>query len=159
MCAILDADSAHEVFSANRSDIVNKFFQWINYESGRLVVSGQLGAELARTPARQWIQQAILSGRIQTVDEGEVTSRTDQLRNSGACTSNDPHVIALAQVSGARLLYSNDHRLRKDFQNTELLSAPPGKIYSTKKSEKWGGGYRKLGRQHRKLLRMNVCGP
>ena len=121
-------------------------------------MGGQLGAELVRTPAKGWIQQAILSGKIQTVDEGEVKSRTDELRNSGACSSDDPHVIALAQVSGSRLLYSNDRDLHKDFKNTQLLSTPPGKIYSTKKNKKSGEGYRKLRSGHKSLLRMNVCG-
>ena len=39
---------------------------------------------------------------------------------SDSCRSNDPHVIALAQINGARLLYSNDEALQKDFGDKRL---------------------------------------
>ena len=45
-----------------------------------------------------------------------------ELQDAGACQSNDLHVLALAQVSGARLLYSNDLSLHQDFE-TEISSA------------------------------------
>lgn len=51
-------------------------------------------------------------------------------------TSNDPHVIALADVSGARILYSNDENLRDDFRNSVLVSSPRGKLYPTGESAK-----------------------
>ena len=54
-----------------------------------------------------------------------------ELQDAGACQSNDLHVLALAQVSGARLLYSNDLSLHQDFGNRDLISRPRGKIYST----------------------------
>ena len=47
--------------------------------------------------------------------------------------SDDPHIIALALVNGARLLYSNDLALQKDFRNAKLVSKPKGKIYTTVK--------------------------
>ena len=53
-----------------------------------------------------------------------------ELHDEGACQSNDLHVLALAQVSGARLLYSNDLSLHQDFGNRDLIR-PRGRIYST----------------------------
>ena len=66
----------------------------------------------------------------------------DILVERGVCQSNDQHVIALAIVSGARLLYSNDRRLQRDFKDRRLID-PPGKVYSTrrgKRSRDTGGG-------------------
>lgn len=37
--------------------------------------------------------------------------------------------IALAQVSGARVLCTDDHPLMQDFKNRELLSNPRGRVY------------------------------
>ena len=45
--------------------------------------------------------------------------------------SDDPHILALAVVSGARLLYSNDRLLQHDFKNPALINQPRGKVYST----------------------------
>ncbi|MDE0306934.1 MAG: hypothetical protein OXI87_18940 [Albidovulum sp.] len=50
---------------------------------------------------------------------------------SANCESNDQHVLALARISGARLLYTNDQKLMDDFKNTELVSTPKGKVYRT----------------------------
>ena len=121
------------------------------------MVGGKLRKELSRTPAKAWMQQAIASGRMTIVDEQQVNSREEEIRVAGSCVSNDLHIIALAQISGARLLYSNDNSLRRDFQNDDLINGPSGKIYSSKKSNKWGGGYRKLDSGHKRLLRENAC--
>ena len=45
------------------------------------------------------------------------------------CRSNDLHVVALARLSGARVLCTNDHDLEIDFTNRQLVPAPKGKIY------------------------------
>ena len=45
------------------------------------------------------------------------------------CVSDDPHVIALAQESGARLLCSLDEALHTDFTNPRLINAPRGHVY------------------------------
>ena len=50
------------------------------------------------------------------------------------CTSNDVHVLALALVSGARLLYTNDAALIMDFKNSKVIANPRGKVYTTSKT-------------------------
>ena len=52
------------------------------------------------------------------------------LEAAGICVSNDIHIVALARISGSRLLYSKDDNLCKDFKNLKVLN-PKGKIYST----------------------------
>lgn len=42
--------------------------------------------------------------------------------DSGLMASDDPHILALASVSGARLLYTEDAELIRDFKNRLILS-------------------------------------
>ena len=152
MCAIIDADVAHQVFGANRPEAGAEFFKWLNTGRGRLAVGGRLRAELRRTSAENWMQQAILAGRITQIDDVEVEARTVELETQRLCKSNDPHVLALAQVSGARLLYSNDGNLARDFKSKRLVEFPRGKVYSTDRGE---GRFQ---RSHKGLLtRTDLC--
>ena len=114
MCAIVDANVATEVFSTEAGA---KFAQWIDTGRGRLVAAGKLLEELEKTPLRNWIQQAINAGLLRTVSAADVEIRTAALKSKQACRSNDPHIVALAQVSGARLLYSHDRDLQSDFKS------------------------------------------
>lgn len=149
MCAIVDANVAREVFSHDRPDAGAEFFKWINREGRRLVTGGKLLEELERTSAREWVRQAMIAGRIRTEDDSEVDTRATELRDF--CISDDPHVIALAQVSGARLLYSNDQDLHRDFRNKRLIDGPRGSVYSTRDDK----GFRD---RHRRLLqRKELC--
>ena len=70
----------------------------------------------------------------------------------GAVKSDDPHIIALAQVSGARLLYSNDKSLQQDFKNKDLINNPRGKVYITNECRgNFSSGHKKL------LVRRDLC--
>ncbi|MXX39341.1 MAG: type II toxin-antitoxin system VapC family toxin [Gemmatimonadetes bacterium] len=133
MCAIVDANVVSEIFGSNLPPAGEKFFDWLNQGSGRLVVGGKLLEELKKSSAdfRHWGREAQLAGKMTIINKSEVDARTKQLQSAAAIRSNDPHVIALAQVSGARLLYSNDGNLQKDFNNKSLIDAPRGKVYST----------------------------
>ena len=152
MCAIVDASVAGEVFGSSRTPAGKEFFNWVNQRRGRLVTGGKLLAELNKTPAREWVRQALISGQIRAMDEGDVEAKTRELRRENVCRSNDPHVIALALISGARLLYSDDEALQNDFKTKNLIDKPRGRVYTT------------LGRRdsttttHRRLLaRKDLC--
>ncbi len=149
MCAIVDANVAREVFGHPRPGAGAEFFKWINQEGGRLVAGGKLLEELNRTSAREWARQAMIAGWIRNVDDSEVDARATELRDS--CISDDPHVIALAQVSGARLLYSNDGDLHRDFGNKKLVDGPRGKVYSTRDDKSFRDHHRRL------LRRRDLC--
>ena len=151
MCAIVDASVAGEVFGPSRTPAGKEFFNWVNQRRGRLVTGGKLLAELNKTPAREWVRQALISGQIRAMDEGDVEAKTRELRRENVCKSNDPHVIALAVISGARLLYSNDEDLHNDFTAKSLIDKPRGKIYSTLKSKDTTAGHRNL------LARRDLC--
>ena len=153
MCAIIDANVAHEVFGANRPEAGQQFFEWINTGIGRLVVGGKLLEELYRSSTNfiRVGQQLQLAGRMTIVNEGTVNARAEELINQGLCESDDEHIIALAQISGARLLYSNDGDLQQDFGNKKLIDKPRGKVYSTRASKSFQASHDGL------LKSKNLC--
>ena len=153
MCAIVDANVVSEIFGSDLPPAGEKFFDWLNKGSGRLVGGGKLLEELEKSSVdfRRWGQEAQLAGKMRIVNKSEVDARTEQIQNEGAIRSDDPHVIALAQVSGARLLYSNDGNLQQDFKNKSLIDDPRGKVYSTRED----GSFQ---RSHDRLLKnKNLC--
>lgn len=156
MCAIVDANVVSEVFGTNPSEAGVEFFRWVESNpNGRVVVGGKLLEELDRVSGfRQWAREVTLSGRrsIRKIDNDRVNKRENHLRESSVCSSNDPHIIALAQLSGARLLYSKDKKLQQDFNNKDLISNPRGKIYSTNE------GRTAFSPAHRRMLaRRDLC--
>ena len=145
MCAILDANVANEVFGSILCPAGERFLDWINKGQGRLVVGGKLLSELGKVSQfLRWSQTARLSGVLRTVNQETVIGRTQQLEDQDECYSDDPHVVALAQLSGARLLYSNDTALHLDFKNKNLIDDPRGKVYSTNKSKNFSNAHRRL---------------
>lgn len=142
MCAIVDANRADDVFGPKRSEAGEAFFEWLRNGRGKLVIGGEVRRELARTSAKSWLQQLLLAGRAINVDDGQVDARTKEVR--AQCRSDDPHIIALAQLSSARLLYSNDKDLHRDFRNRQLISEPRGRIYSTNESDHFSQNRRRL---------------
>ena len=78
--------------------------------------------------------------------------RQQVLVQGGLVKSDDEHVLALALVSGARLLYTNDSALKSDFSNTEIIADPEGNIYTTHEGKEFRA-------EHRELLETeNLCG-
>ena len=152
MCAIVDADSSGEIAATNPSGGAKAFKEWIASGQCCLVIGGRrLRKELGRgfdkperakpTTVTEWTTAVTLAGKLISHDDDEVDARADQIEQSGLCASNDFHIIALAQVAGARMLYSRDEELHQDFTNPMLLSQPRGKVYprnsNLPKSKQW----------------------
>ena len=132
MCAIIDANVIGEVFGPNPTPAGKEFRAWITDPkgSGRLICGGELQKELERIEYfRKWARVALNTGKMKNINEEKVRTRLAEIQKE-SIQSNDPHILALAQVSGARLLYSNDKDLQKDFKNKALID-PVGSIYST----------------------------
>ena len=148
MCgAILDNDVVAQVFSKKqqaRPPAGVEFHKAI-HDGLSLVAGGHLLTELdGNTTFREWRAVAGNVGRVRIVPTAAVGQRTDELKQENACMSNDEHVIALAQISGARLLYSNDKDLHSDFTNRALVDGPRGKIYTTRKKLDFTPAHRRL---------------
>ena len=133
MCAIVDANVASQVFeTGQQSPAGKKFLEWLTKGKGRLVVGGKLFEELVKGSKgfRDQRRELALAGKMKVVNAGEIKAKTEALQREGGCRSDDPHILALAQVSGARLLYSNDSKLQQDFITKKLIDNPRGKVYS-----------------------------
>ena len=136
MCAILDANSIHDVFSLSRRSSAGEDF-YVHLQQGKmeLVVGGEVLRELREysRDLREWLKEASGRGgrraRVRHVSLEQMTARQAELERTGNLRSDDPHIIALAQVSGARLLYTKDEDLRQDFKDKKFLDNPRGKIY------------------------------
>lgn len=129
MCIIVDANVAADMTGLNPCAASSQVVDWLTTK-GSLVVGGKLTEELQRVRSAGRLLVALKrAGRLITANDQAVAERTTALETATACISDDPHVIALAQVSGARLLYSKDQALHADFCSATLLSAPRGSVY------------------------------
>ena len=145
MCAIVDANVANEVFGDGCSPAGQSFLDWLSSPRGQLVIGGELRRELSRSHRFvRWLGSAIRYGRAQSLADEEVEARTDELCQREICRSDDEHVLALALVSGARLLYTNDAALIEDFKNREIVQNPTGKIYTTARNNRVTPAHRRL---------------
>ena len=81
----------------------------------------------------------------------EIENRTANLEDDAKCRSDDPHILALAQVSDVRLLYTNDGDLQQDFGNKSLIDNPRGKVYSTRRTRNFTATHKGL------LSRTDLC--
>ncbi len=153
MCAIVDANVASIVFGAdnNKPDAAREFFNHIRSDGPVLVIGGRLNKELSKIGEfKNWYKVAWSSGKVRYVSDADVAKEEAKLDSSADCRSNDRHVLALARISGARLLYTNDQKLMNDFKNTNLVPTPKGKVYRTPLDGKFTEG-------HKKLLQNSSC--
>lgn len=145
MCGIVDANVVYEVFGDGRPPAGRHFFDWLSSPRGRLVVGGDLRRELSRDHRFvRWLGAATRVGRARMMSDEDVDARTDELRRRDVCASNDEHVLALALVSGARLVYTNDAALIADFKNREIVSNPRGKVYTTAVNDEVTPAHRRI---------------
>ena len=141
MCAILDNSARDEVFGTTPTDRGLRFLKWINEGRSRLALGGRLENELkgggvqpGSNEFNNWLATAEASGRV-IRPNGDVEAETRSIesatdyRGRRVCESDDPHVLALAKLTGARLLFSRDDALIQDFQNNRILNQPRGKVY------------------------------
>ena len=155
MCAIIDANVRDQVFGASRPKAGRYLFDQLNSDKKnlKLVVGGKLLQELSKSRAfNTWLQTALLFGRAQSFPDQEVAVATKEFQELDACRSNDAHVLALARVSGARLLFTNDQDLMDDFRDPKLVEGIRGKVYTTRLHEHVTSTHRNL------LRRPDLCG-
>ncbi len=152
MCAIVDANVVKDLFKDVGT--AGKFFL-SQVEDGKIKVV--LGGQKLRkeywdcgNAMRKWLSAAINAGLVRNEDDHRVNELTTKLAEDRRIRSDDWHILALAQISGARLLYSYDVDLRVDFSKKELIDMPRGKIYASSKREA-------LTEKHRRLLRLKLC--
>lgn len=129
MCIIIDNDVVGNVLLHNDDDfepVKNALYK----KKNKMVYGGKLREEYLRNEKLRRILIILDgSGSAKLIKEESITSEVDKLENKNLCISNDLHIIALAIVSGARLLCTSDIDLHTDFKNHRLVNNPRGKIY------------------------------
>ena len=131
MCIIVDADRLGIFLSDPIAEDAAPIHKWLKKGWGKLVysTSGKFSTEVGGSSKRRLAEHA-RAGRTTVIPAREFQNDEQQLRSNSAVRSNDPHVLALARYSGARILYTGDGRLMQDFKNKRLIDEPRGKIYS-----------------------------
>jgi len=99
-----------------------------------LYYGGELRREYFRSAkVRQAVKILDQAGRAKAVSDAAVDEKTTEVKPK--CVSDDPHVIALAIVFGARLLCSRDQALHQDFGNPQWINSPRGYVYQNASHE------------------------
>ena len=136
MCLILDASKFGDFIDPDNSDMA-PVKEWIK-KSGKIVYSQttELEKELNKCPKmKEYFEVQRKVNKLNSVNKEKVEKKEKSLKN---LSSDDPHIIALALVSGTRLLVSGDKNLHKDFKNIVQ-----GNVYQNKK--------------HKRLLKQDIC--
>ena len=131
MCCILDASCFGEFFDPKNTDM-KPLREWLNKKNGKLAYSPteKLKKECeGNQNFKELLAARRRAGKAKTPDANEVHKKTKKLERK--VKSNDAHIIALAMVSGAKLLVTHDVALMTDFKR--LIK--DGRIYR-KKSHK-----------------------
>lgn len=142
MCLIVDTNVAVNFFC--NGDVRCADLRGAVFGKGCCVVyGGHLRLEYTRIEkARRIVLALDRAGRARAIPDAQVDKETAALEASGQLVSDDPHIIALARVSGSRLLYSLDVALHADFTNENLIKSPRGRVYQG------GPGHKHLVRQY-----------
>lgn len=128
MCVIIDTNMAGVVFGPFPIPDAIPVMTWITDGDGKLAYGGKLAAELLQIKKfRGWLVEQYRAGNAIRYPDEAINREVIRVRPQ--CQSDDSHIIALARVSGARVLYTNDRQLQNDFTDKNLLRNPRGKVY------------------------------
>ena len=129
MCVIVDASVVGLVFSHPRRADYRPLWDWLEKRGGMLIYGGRLAASGELRGVRTLLVRLKQAGQAYECPKADVDREEKVVKKLGLCKSNDPHVIAIARVSGARVLCAEDHALEADFKNLSLVPKPKGSIY------------------------------
>jgi predicted nucleic acid-binding protein len=129
VCLIVDTCVTHRLLNVRDADFA-PVRESLEAGSQTIALGGHLLREYARYhDVVRFMAELARKGRLRVVRDAAVDSETENLRSAGTCLSNDAHLVALARVSGARILCTSDRTAARDFTRKELLSQPRGKVY------------------------------
>lgn len=134
MCIIIDNDVVHRVLlKPDDEDFRHVHSSLFGHKKPKAVLiygGTKLNKEYGGSEAViEKLLELRRAGRAQREDDASVDSEEKRVAAGKLCSSNDEHLIALARISNARLLCSNDKDLARDFTNKALIDKPRGKVY------------------------------
>ena len=128
MCLILDANEYGDYLNPKNEDM-KPVRDWVEKKNGRIAYAptNQMKKELNRYPKmKARMKQYDKRGKLKIWDKEKVGRQAKELSN---LQSDDPDIIALAQVANVKLLVSSDKKLHKDFTNPKIIG---GKVYQNR---------------------------
>lgn len=130
MCIIIDDNRFGDFFNPNHQDS-QPIREWLDKKWGFLVYStgGNFPTMIERSKREKLLEYA-RSGHAKLIPSCSFRDEEYNLEKSGKLRSDDPHILALARKSNARLLYTHDADLIKDFKDPLIITGPRGAIYS-----------------------------
>lgn len=137
MCGIVDRNMRHQL-TKPIDHAGGQFYDWLMRRRGKIVVGGSNFREEFYGKIEgdyRWLQELKRANAIVEICDKDVDRVESSLRNNGHVKSDDWHVLALAIVGKARLLFTNDTNLQEDFKNDKLINGPRGKVYSTREKQ------------------------
>ena len=115
------------------SEVSTKRLEQIDKGNHKLVVGGRLSEALCGSSRfTNGLEEAVPSRTAKIFPKQKVDGVERQLIREENHKSDDPHDLALARVTGARLLYTHDVDLTDDIKNRDLIAGQRGKVYQTK---------------------------
>ena len=130
MCLIIDNDVVRDILASQCSPAFTPIKEAIHSGQAVVVYGGKLKIEYIKS--RHVAEELMVLDRLglaRQISDQVVDRETTIVRALSICKSNDQHIIALARVSGARLLCSHDQNLHSDFGNRSLINNPRGSVY------------------------------
>jgi len=127
MCLIIDTNVAHFLVRPD-SIRTRPIVQWI-MAGGTLVWGGRLTEELRHNrKVAGFLAVLERQGQMRSVAKAELKGEIVRIKTR--CRSDDAHIIALARLVRARILFTDDKRLRKDSLDRDLIDRPKGRLYT-----------------------------
>ena len=160
MCAIVDTNVWHEVSPpSSQSEAGKYFYDWLMKRNGGTIVSG--GGHLRElnriNDFKRVFAERLQAGRARRIPDGEVDADAASLRAGRVCRSNDQDILALARISGARLLFTNDNALQDDFRDRQVINRLQGRVYTTARYQNVTDVHESLLRRPRPRHRCSHC--
>lgn len=131
MTVIVDANCTGLAFSTPPHEDFQPIVEALTSNTLKLVIGGKtLKKEYAANKVALRFWKALdRAGRSKNIDDSAVDNEEEALKLIDILKSDDPHVLALARISGTRLLCSHDQNLHDDFRNKSLIDKPRGSVY------------------------------
>lgn len=129
MCLIIDNNVRGKVLIHDDPDYIPVKEALIDHKNV-MVYGGKLRREYFQSKKiRKILVTFDQAGIAKAIKDSLVDDETQRVIRLNFCRSDDEHIVALARVSGARLLCSEDEDLHADFTNRVFINSPRGKIY------------------------------
>lgn len=136
MCLIVDNNITGDLLADPPDAACAKVLDWVTkpLRDGALVYGGRLAREYDGSPRMRKLVLALQKrGRAFLIPSEIVDAEEVRLAEGGSLRSDDGHVVALARVSGTRLVFTRDLALMSDMEDRALVADPPGRVYQTEK--------------------------